>query len=146
MLVVTRPVKSFLAFMEPEVSLPCSQEPSTGSYPEPDEFSLHCGILFILIMSSHQRLHLRRGLFPFRVFDINFKAFLISLACYVSQPSHLPRPVTASKSKSKINSERSDLHHATISRLLTEAVSHFRRSQARHVDIPDGKTHKVRSF
>jgi hypothetical protein len=23
--------------MEPEVSLPCSQEPATGSYPKPDE-------------------------------------------------------------------------------------------------------------
>jgi hypothetical protein len=26
--------------MEPEVSLPCSQQPATGSNPEPDESSL----------------------------------------------------------------------------------------------------------
>jgi hypothetical protein len=28
-------------FMEPEDSLPCSQQPATAAYPEPDEPSLH---------------------------------------------------------------------------------------------------------
>jgi hypothetical protein len=32
--------------METKASLPCSQEPAIGSYPEPDEFSLQLTTLF----------------------------------------------------------------------------------------------------
>jgi hypothetical protein len=31
--------------MEPEGSLPCSQEPSPGLYPDPDQYSLYIPIL-----------------------------------------------------------------------------------------------------
>jgi hypothetical protein len=34
-------------FMEPEGSLPCSQEPSTGPYPEPDRSSPYRPILLL---------------------------------------------------------------------------------------------------
>jgi hypothetical protein len=40
-LTVTQLVKKFLIFMQLEGSLPCSQQPATGQYPEPDESSLH---------------------------------------------------------------------------------------------------------
>jgi hypothetical protein len=54
--------------MEPEGSLPCSQEPATGHYPELHASSPHLSILFllksILILSSHLRLGLPNGLFP----------------------------------------------------------------------------------
>jgi hypothetical protein len=33
--------------MEPESSLPCSQEPAAGPYHEPDEFSSHSNILIL---------------------------------------------------------------------------------------------------
>jgi hypothetical protein len=54
--------------MEPEGSLPCSQEPSTVPYPEPDQSSPCHTILsllwFILILSSHLYLDIFSGLFP----------------------------------------------------------------------------------
>jgi hypothetical protein len=52
--------------MQPEGSLPRSQEPSTGPYPEPDRSSPYHPILSlrsILISSTHLRLGLPSGLF-----------------------------------------------------------------------------------
>jgi hypothetical protein len=55
-------------FMEPEGSIPCSQQPSTGPYPEPYHFNPHHPSLSllrsILILSTHLRLFLPSGLFP----------------------------------------------------------------------------------
>jgi hypothetical protein len=55
-------------FMEPEGSLPRSQEPSTGPYPEPDRSNPYHPILSlvrsILILSTYLRLGLLSGLFP----------------------------------------------------------------------------------
>jgi hypothetical protein len=51
-------------FMEPEGSSPCSQEPFTGSCPEPDQSSLHpeysadiwCGNIQVNCLYTWQRL------------------------------------------------------------------------------------------
>jgi hypothetical protein len=45
--------RTFQHFMEPEVSLPCSQEPSNWPYPEPDQSSLYCPILSLQNPSSY---------------------------------------------------------------------------------------------
>jgi hypothetical protein len=53
--------------MEPEVSLPSSQEPSTDFYPEPDRSSPYhpiASLRSILILHTHLRLGLPSGLFP----------------------------------------------------------------------------------
>jgi hypothetical protein len=53
--------------MEPEGSLPYTQEPATCPYPEPDQSSLHphpTSQRSILILSSDLRLGLSSGLLP----------------------------------------------------------------------------------
>jgi hypothetical protein len=50
--------------MEPEDSLRCSQDPSIGTYPEPDESSPNShpiSLRSILILPSHLRLRLPSG-------------------------------------------------------------------------------------
>jgi hypothetical protein len=55
-------------FMEPVGSLPCSQEPSTGPYPEPDQFNpsqpLSLSLRPILYFQTHLILCLPSDLFP----------------------------------------------------------------------------------
>jgi hypothetical protein len=59
-------LKKFPAFYGTQGSSPCSQEPSTGPYPEPDRSSpchpIH--LRSISILSTHLRLGLTSGLFP----------------------------------------------------------------------------------
>jgi hypothetical protein len=69
-------------FMEPKGSLPCSQEPSIGPYPEPDQSNPYQPMLLSLrsnfILSNHLHLGLPSGLFP-SGFHINILyAFLFS--------------------------------------------------------------------
>jgi hypothetical protein len=74
--------------MDPEGSLSCSQEPTTGPYPEPDEFSPHHCILILLrsflVFSSHLRLGLSTYFFPSAFPTRNLYAFLFSFMhrCY----------------------------------------------------------------
>jgi hypothetical protein len=78
--------------MEPDGSLPYSEEPSTGPYPQPDESSLHHPILFLLrpILTSYSRLRLRlrSGLYPSGFFTKLLYAFLFPHSCYMPCKSY----------------------------------------------------------
>jgi hypothetical protein len=74
-------------FMEPEGSLQCSQEPSTGPYSKPDLSSPYHLILSvislrsILILYTHLRLCLPSDLFPSGVPTNILYAFLFAPIC-----------------------------------------------------------------
>jgi hypothetical protein len=69
--------------MEPEASLPCSQEPSTNPYPEPDLFSPHHPILSKIHFNiiPHLFFGLHNGLFPSGFTTNALYAFLFSPIC-----------------------------------------------------------------
>jgi hypothetical protein len=79
-------------FMEPEGSLSCSQEPSTGPYPEPDRSSPYHPILSllrsILILSIHLRLGLTSDLFP-SGFPTNILYAFLFGPIRATHPAHL---------------------------------------------------------
>jgi hypothetical protein len=85
--------QDILAFMEPEVSLPCSQEPATGSCPEPlslvqactvYSFKIHFNIISPIYVWFSQVLFLSG--FPAKICH-----FLPPThACYMPLPSHFP--------------------------------------------------------
>jgi hypothetical protein len=64
--------------MEREGSLPCSQGPSTGPYPEPDK-SVHTTPSYLSKIHFHLRLGLPSGLFPSGFPTKILYAFLFSL-------------------------------------------------------------------
>jgi hypothetical protein len=73
--------RTYQHFMEPKGSMPCSKEPSTGPYPESCESNPHHPILYlryILVLSTHLRLGIPRGFFPFGVPTNVLYAFLFS--------------------------------------------------------------------
>jgi hypothetical protein len=47
-------ITKFPAFMQPVCSSPHSQEPSTGSYPEPGESNIHPQIILTTCSRGHQ--------------------------------------------------------------------------------------------
>jgi hypothetical protein len=59
-------------FMELEGSLPCSQEPSTGPYPEPDQSNPYHPILSLLIFFTHLRIGLPSGLFLLAFLSVSY--------------------------------------------------------------------------
>jgi hypothetical protein len=81
--------------MEPLGSLPCSQEPSTGPYPEPDQCSSYhstpCLLRFILIFCTHLCLGPSSGLFPSGFPTNIIYAFLFPPhSCYMPCRPHPP--------------------------------------------------------
>jgi len=70
--------------MEPKSALPCSQEPDTGPYFEPDESSPQLPPylpISILLQFSHLRFDLPSGLSPSGFSTKALYAFLISPVC-----------------------------------------------------------------
>jgi hypothetical protein len=78
--------------MGPEGSLTCSEEPSTGPYPEPDHSSPHYTILSLLrsivILSIHLRLGLPTGLF-ISAFSTKTLYALLFCSFLAKCPAHL---------------------------------------------------------
>jgi hypothetical protein len=77
--------------MEPDGSLPWSEEPSAGPYPEPDKSSPYLPTLSlksILELSLHLRLDLPSSLFPSSSLTNIVYAFICSLM-RATCPAHL---------------------------------------------------------
>jgi hypothetical protein len=79
----------FQQFMEPEGSLPCSQEPSTGPYPEPDQSSPYHHILSTIHFNTiHPCLGLPSSLSFWLSHQYPICIPLHPQSCYMHCPSH----------------------------------------------------------
>jgi hypothetical protein len=91
--------------MEPEGTLPCSQEPSTGPYPGPDESNPHFPTLFPYIHSNIIFPNTPKSSIWFPYFRFSDKSFArishLSRACYMPhqslRTSHVPPLVCVTK-------------------------------------------------
>jgi hypothetical protein len=77
-------------FMEPEGSLPCSQEPSTGPYPELDRSSPYHStyVRSILTLSTQPCLGLPSGVFLLAFPPISYMHFSSPHSCYMPCSFH----------------------------------------------------------
>jgi hypothetical protein len=82
--------RNYAHFIEPVVSLPCSQSPATGSYSERVP-SYPISLISILILSSHQRLCLTIGLFSSELQTNFLRISCIPHARYMLRLSHYLR-------------------------------------------------------
>jgi hypothetical protein len=76
-------------FMEPISSLPCSQEPFTGPYPQPDHSNPYhpISLTSILILFTHLSLGLRNGLLP-SSFPTNIQYVFLLSPIRATCPAH----------------------------------------------------------
>jgi hypothetical protein len=70
--------------MEAERALPCSQQPATGPYPEPDESSPH---LPTCLCKIHSNIN-----FPSTTRSSEWSPLILSRPCYMPHQSHPPWP------------------------------------------------------
>jgi hypothetical protein len=80
--------RAFQHFMEPEGSLPCSQEPSTSAKSIQSILSHYISLRSILILFKHLRLGLPSGIYPSR-FPTNILYALLFSHTRATSPTHL---------------------------------------------------------
>jgi hypothetical protein len=81
---------TFQHFMEPEGSLPCSQDPTTGPYPEPDRQSIPSqtiSLRSISILPACLRLGFPSGLFL--LLSHQYSICIPLLTIHATSPAHL---------------------------------------------------------